>query len=204
MVDPYRSWQDAEVARAMGTLALEDLGKPDWRTHPPFRHFLQAMRHVSGKSLVDMGCGVGHYSEVLARAFPKIRYTGVDFSPAMVEEARRLWPGRDFWVGDVTTFNCEPYDIVLASSLVEVMDDWLAGVEGICKTARGQILLHRVRIHSAPTERQDTMGYGSQLTYTWVHNERELQDVFSARGFDLIRFEHWQEHPQATYVFERA
>lgn len=204
MVDRYYSWHDLETAVSMRDLALRDLARQDWKTHPPFKHFLQAMGHVTGRKLLDMGCGVGHYSEIMSRAFSKWQYSGVDFSPVMIEEAKRLWPGRDFRVGDVGAFDCSQYDVILLSSLIEVMDDWLTGVEGVCATASAQVLLHRVRIHNAATERQDTIGYGSQLTYTWVHDEQELWDAFGVRGFDLIWFEHWQEYPQATYIFERS
>lgn len=204
MVDPYGSWQDAAVAKAMGALALKDLAKPDWETHPPFKYFLRAMEQLDGTTFLDAGCGVGHYSEVLVRHHPRVQYRGFDFSTYMVDEAERLWPGREFFVADMVDYDYSGYDVVLASSLIEVMDDWTKGSEALCKTLTGKLVLHRVRVHSGPTVRNDTTGYPGQPTYTHVHNERELLDFYAARGLDVVWREYWREHPQATYIFERA
>jgi len=205
MVDPYKSWLDAGVAEAMGALALEDLAKPDWETHPPFKYFLRAMERLGGAAtLLDAGCGVGHYSEVLARRYPRVRYTGFDFSPHMVDEARRLWPGREFFVADMVGHDYAGHDVVLASSLIEVMDNWARGSEALCQTLTGKLVLHRVRVHGGPTVRNDTTGYPGQPTYTHVHNERELLNFYEERGLSAVWREYWTEHPQATYIFEKA
>jgi ubiquinone/menaquinone biosynthesis C-methylase UbiE len=52
-----------------------------------------------GGSLLDLGCGQG----VLARHLPKeCAYCGVDSSAALIASARKLTPGKEFVVGDVT------------------------------------------------------------------------------------------------------
>jgi SAM-dependent methyltransferase len=204
--DPYHSWQVPGVAHYMRDLTTLELDPKTYHEHPPFRHFLNAMRglgELAGLKLVDAGCGVGHYSELVARHFPGVVYAGFDFSEEMVAVAKELWPGREFFVADMVDFDYSPYDVVLASSLIEVMDDWAKGSEAMCATAR-KIILHRVRIHQARTERRNTGGYPQQSTYTHYHNEGELVEFYEARGFDVVWYEHWTEFPQATYIFERA
>ncbi|MEK7100614.1 MAG: class I SAM-dependent methyltransferase [Patescibacteria group bacterium] len=53
-----------------------------------------------GKKLLDVGSGSGRYATRLV--FTGMDYTGVDYSPAMVEQARRLNPGFNF---DVMSFH---------------------------------------------------------------------------------------------------
>ncbi len=47
----------------------------------------------------DMGCGPGHVARYLHEQ--AVQVCGVDLSPAMVEQARRLTPGIDFRQGDM-------------------------------------------------------------------------------------------------------
>lgn len=49
---------------------------------------LQGCRPVEGRSVLDVGCGPGHYGIALARAGAS-RVLGIDFAPAMVELAQR-------------------------------------------------------------------------------------------------------------------
>lgn len=201
----YHSWLNPRVASYMRDLTSLELDPKTYKQHPPFKYFLEALQHVPGStSLVDAGCGVGHYGEVLFRHHPRVSYAGFDFSEAMIEQAKKLWPGRTFFVADMIEFDYSPYDIVLASSLIEVMDDWAKGVKAMCETARRTIILSRVRLHTARTVRNETTGYPGQATYTHVHNEGELLSLFEENGFDMTWQVRWKEYPQATYVFERA
>ena len=47
----------------------------------------------------DMGCGPGHVARYLYER--DVQVCGVDLSPAMVEQARRLTPVVEFWQGDM-------------------------------------------------------------------------------------------------------
>jgi len=43
---------------------------------------------TGGIDVLDVGCGAGHSTNVLARAFPKSRFTGYEFRESALEEAR--------------------------------------------------------------------------------------------------------------------
>ena len=49
--------------------------------------------------MVEVGCGPGHVTAYLAEAGADA--SGIDLSPAMVEEARRRFPDGDYRVGDL-------------------------------------------------------------------------------------------------------
>lgn len=67
----------------------------------PFETWLldRVLAHAGGGAVVDAGSGPGHLTAHLARGGAEAM--GIDYSPAMVEEARRRFPGLRFEVGDL-------------------------------------------------------------------------------------------------------
>jgi uncharacterized protein len=67
----------------------------------PFERWLldRVVEHAAGGPVVDVGSGPGHVTAYLADAGADA--SGIDLSPAMVEEARRRFPGRSFEVSDL-------------------------------------------------------------------------------------------------------
>lgn len=73
---------------------------------------------LSGLSVLEVGCGFGDLSVHLRKRFPTVRYTGVDLSPRMVEEARRCHPGLEFSCCDLMAMPDDAkYDVVLAQGI---------------------------------------------------------------------------------------
>ncbi len=56
---------------------------------------LSEVLHLSGRRVLDVGCGFADYAEYLAERFPNVTYTGADISIRMIAEARRLQPTLD-------------------------------------------------------------------------------------------------------------
>ena len=52
------------------------------------------------EKIIDIGCGPGNSTRVLAQRFPKAKLLGIDHSVHMVEEAKKACPGMDFMVCD--------------------------------------------------------------------------------------------------------
>ena len=67
----------------------------------PFETWLldRVVAHASGGPVVEVGSGPGHVTAYLAGHGADA--TGIDFSPAMVAEARRRFPDRNFQAGDL-------------------------------------------------------------------------------------------------------
>lgn len=76
----------------------------DWADRPSqlarFEVLAQCVE-LDGRSLLDVGCGLGDLYEYLAGLGRRVEYTGVDIVGPMVEEARRRHPGAAFYWGDV-------------------------------------------------------------------------------------------------------
>lgn len=76
---------------------------------------------------LELGCGIGTFSEPLLEARPALRLTGIDISPRCVELARtRLerFGGAEFQVGDAGQLPFPPHglDVVLGNAVLHHLD----------------------------------------------------------------------------------
>ncbi len=78
--------------------------------------------------VVDLGCGPGNVTAVLARRFPAALVVGVDASPAMVAKARAAVPGCRFEQADVASWTppAAP-DLIYSNAALH----WLGGHESL-------------------------------------------------------------------------
>lgn len=75
---------------------------------------------ASPATIVDLGCGTGHFQPLLQQRFPAARYIGLDLAEGMVRYARRQQPGDSEWiVGDAES-------LPLASASVDLVFSSLA------------------------------------------------------------------------------
>jgi trans-aconitate 2-methyltransferase len=100
-------------------------------THPrtrAVRDLLGNVEHRGPKLVIDLGCGPGNNTELIADRWPDARVIGIDSSPRMIEAARsREQPGRlEFRVGDVRAWEPDSaVDVVLASAVLHWIPDHL-------------------------------------------------------------------------------
>ncbi len=95
----------------------------DWASPLTQRaRFLVLTQHVSlaGKSLLDVGCGLGDLRIFLGERAIAVRYTGVDISEKMVQAARARQPEGCFLYADVFSedaFAPDSFDAVYGSGI---------------------------------------------------------------------------------------
>lgn len=98
----------------------------DERTRPARDLLAQVPLAAAGK-IVDMGCGPGNSTELLAARYPQAELTGLDSSPAMLEEARRRLPDAHFALADARQWVPEPAtDLVFANAIYQWVPEHLA------------------------------------------------------------------------------
>lgn len=74
--------------------------------------------------VVDLGCGPGNSTELLARRFPDAEVVGVDTSPDMLAAARKRLPAARFIEGDIATWSPEaPVDLIYANASLQWLPD---------------------------------------------------------------------------------
>lgn len=154
----------------------------------------------AGQRVLDLGCGTGR---LLASLEPS-RGVGVDLSPAMIEEARRRYPGLEFHVGDVEDPAVldrlgGPFDAIVLSDTVGFLED--------CETTFRQLhrLCHRdtrliVAYYSrawAPVLRiAEWLGQRMpQAENNWL-SAADLAGILALADFEVVRAEYRQIVPK--------
>lgn len=70
------------------------------------------------KRIIDLGCGPGNSTAVLASRWPDAQVSGMDSSPDMLSKARASMPDVNFVQGDLHTYQPEPDTDLLFSNAV--------------------------------------------------------------------------------------
>ena len=115
MPAPY-AFGDSELARERLALVADTFAAPT-------AQLLADLPPRMARYVIDMGCGPGHTTALLRDRFPHATVTGLDASPAMVEEACDRVPGAWFAVADVTEPLRLPADVVYARLLLGHLPD---------------------------------------------------------------------------------
>ncbi len=75
---------------------------------------------LEGKSILDVGCGLGDFYAYLTGHYGHVDYTGIDINPRYIEKARQLRPAAHFAVADFGEYAGGPFDYVVASGIFSV------------------------------------------------------------------------------------
>jgi trans-aconitate 2-methyltransferase len=90
----------------------------DERTRP-VRDLLSALPAIEARSAIDLGCGPGNSTELLAARFPNAAVRGIDSSPDMIAAARRRMPQVQFAISGIEEWNhAGPFDVILANAVL--------------------------------------------------------------------------------------
>jgi len=205
------SWKDSDVARQMTELTANELEHA--ADVPAFSVFVDAigsmvdeLRLPQPAALLDIGCGTGHYSELLTRFFPgRFEYTGCDYAPAMIEAARARWPDRTFVVNDLfaNQLDLDAFDVLFASALVDVVPEWEQALDILLGTKAPHVLLHRQRTTGGTSTVRKAPGYRGQKTYRTYVNVAQLEAIAAGHGREITRQFPVDEEMQ-TFVISRT
>lgn len=90
----------------------------------PAAELLSRVALENVRSVVDLGCGPGNSTALLHQRWPTAKTTGVDSSPAMLNEARNALPDCHFIEADISQFQPEhPVDLLYANASLQWVPD---------------------------------------------------------------------------------
>ena len=90
----------------------------------PVRDLVAAIPTGTVGVAVDLGCGPGNSTEVLAQRFPEARVTGMDSSDDMLVSARARLPALNFELADIAAWNPDQtFDVILANASLQWVPD---------------------------------------------------------------------------------
>lgn len=105
---------------------LPDYGVLGWESEEAqnlrFEILLSAVG-LQGKSLLDVGCGMGNLLQYLKGKNIEVSYTGIDILDSMIEQARLKNQGALFHTSDIFKNNIFPnnsFDIIYASGIFNI------------------------------------------------------------------------------------
>jgi len=77
------------------------------------------------RRVLDVGTGSGAVARLLSERWPDAQVTGVDVSPGMVEEARRLGSGEHYDVGDASAlpYPDASFDLLTLNNMIPFFDE---------------------------------------------------------------------------------
>jgi SAM-dependent methyltransferase len=137
--------------------------------------------HVVG-SVLDLGCGDGTLSKFVRRG----SYLGVDFSPFVIGEAKRLNRGRGarFLVGDILDLpELDPFDTVVMMEVLEHLDNPAQVVELVRPLARKRIVV------SVPVRSYSGSDSEAHVWPTW--SEGDVKQILGT-GATCQTFRRWR------------
>jgi trans-aconitate 2-methyltransferase len=86
----------------------------------------RSVNQGSVRSIVDLGCGPGNSTRILAEKWPWARISGIDNSASMIDVARREQPQRRWVVSDIVEWAVnehELFDIVFSNAALQWVPD---------------------------------------------------------------------------------
>ncbi len=95
----------------------------------PFVELVARIAHLADtgpREVVDLGCGPGNLTDLLAERWPDARVTGLDSSPAMIATARERGSHVAYVVGDLREWRAErPVDVLVSNATLQWVPDHL-------------------------------------------------------------------------------
>jgi trans-aconitate 2-methyltransferase len=90
----------------------------------PFVDLLARVGATSPREVVDLGCGPGNLTGLLAERWPQAHVVGLDSSPEMIEQARGLGQRVEYAVADLREWRPEqPVDVLVSNATLQ----WVPG-----------------------------------------------------------------------------
>jgi trans-aconitate 2-methyltransferase len=95
----------------------------DERTRPSI-DLIRRVPLEEAMNCVDIGCGPGNSTELIARRYPTAQVLGLDNSRDMLAKARARLPDRDFEETDIANWQTEErFDLIFANAVLQWLPD---------------------------------------------------------------------------------
>ncbi|MGD9922892.1 MAG: glycosyltransferase [Pseudorhodoplanes sp.] len=153
-----------------------------------------------GVRVLDLGCGNG---DLLAELEPS-RGVGIDISPAMVEQAQRLYPQLAFVVGDVEDEAViggidGPFDYIILSDTVGMLDDIetaLRQLQPLCGPDTRIIIAYYSQLWEPLLKVAEWVGLKMPQPPTNYLNTTDFLNILDLADFEPIKMDYRQLVPR--------
>jgi len=174
------TWKGEDIAAAQrlvvdGELAALKQSRALWMLFRALDVFAVDLVEAEYAKIIDIGCGCGHYGWALENLyFPRVHYWGVDFSEAMIDQARDLHPAGRFYCCDFYAIqDLWRYEIVMVSQCIEYLEEPLEGLSWLLAQA-DRVILHKIRLTSGPSKKVTEPTYCGETADVLLWNMDEI------------------------------
>jgi len=211
------AWKDDTLPGKQRALVTRELGGM-YKGSPvtPFEVLARALRPLLARHpsapVLEIGCASGYYREVLRYLLGQpVDYTGVDYSPAMIDMAVDYYPQGKFLVGDGAKlpFGDQSFPIVVSSCVLLHVPNYHQHIRETARVAGRVVVAHRTPVCRArKTHHLRKKGYGVDMVELRF-NEGELVSLLAESGLTVVSQQEFHADPQrdeygVTYVCQRA
>lgn len=175
----YDRWAESYDAYVNSTVAIDDL------------YFPPVYAHLTGKSVLEIGCGTGRHTVRLAAASNQV--TGVDLSPGMLAIAGEKLARHAVTLveGDFLEMDLSGFDAVVSALVLEHINELDGFFDGVSKALVSGGELYLSEIHpdriSGGTQANFVAADGEAVRLTsFAHSEADIQSAAAGAGLRLL------------------
>lgn len=185
-------WKDQTIPISQRKLTESQLKEMyNGEVNPLFSLLEKCVResYTNDSSILEIGCSTGYYYEILNYLLQtKIKYTGVDYSSAMINAAKNFYPNATFIESDGANlpFDNKEFSIVISGSILLHVQNYHNHIEETARVANNRIIVHRSMLcKKRSTYFQRKKAYDIDVLEVRI-NENELLNLFQNEGFELL------------------
>lgn len=134
------------------------------------------------ENILDIGCGEGSKSFILANYFSNAKVLGIDFTDEGIKKANNNYSEVNnlyFKKADIFEIQTEKYDMVSCLEVLEHIEDWQIVLKNICNISNKYILI------SVPTGRM--RDYEKYVGHLRNFKKGEIENFIANNGFKKIK-----------------
>jgi len=183
------SWKSKEVFKKQLELNISELNgnyPPHWYS---FIKLINTLNINDNFNILDIGCGVGVYSELCDRHLKNVYYTGIDYSEEAILTAKNTWSERYTFINkdinDIDYDFISKYDLVHMGALLDVLPNADDILDFILKFSIKYILISRIEI--GDIENCYTYkAYDEITTYKYIHSKDNLLKTIYNNKYKIL------------------
>ncbi|MBM0740798.1 class I SAM-dependent methyltransferase [Phormidium sp. CLA17] len=186
-------------------IALHD--REGWDHNNHYHHFLLKQLPAQCKTALDIGCGTGEFSRLLAKRVEKV--FAIDLSPNMIEVAKqrsRMFSNIDFQVADVLHWEpiVEQFDLIVSIATLHHLpvESLLPNLKATLKPGGRLVILDLLEHENLRDQVSDFVAIPLNWLFQVLNNKHLQQSPEAAAAMrEHLRTDHYLTLSQAQRIY---
>jgi len=181
-------WQDESIPKQQLKITKKQID--NYQDIPAMKTLVDSIKKLNpaGKSLLEIGCSTGYFSEIFEKANLNLDYQGCDYSNAFINIAKKEHPDINFKTCDATKldYNNNEFDIVISGCCLLHIIDYEKAIQESARVSNDYVIFHKTPVlENGQTIYTEKIGYGKRMLEIFF-SEKELVELFKKHNLKLI------------------